>query len=177
MSRSADIAVCAGDLAVKRAGLEEVISTLSEIATPMVLVPGNGESDGELSAACERWDSAHVLHGSGVEIDGVPFWGIGGAVPVTPFGAWSFDLSEEEAEGLLDGCPRGGVLVSHSPPYGHVDVSKGRHVGSRSVLATVERAEPALVVCGHIHACWRRESMVGRTRVINAGPEGMIVEI
>lgn len=177
MSAGADVAVCAGDLAVKRAGLEEVVGALSEITVPTVLVPGNGESDRELAAACAGWASAHVLHGSGVEIGGIPFWGIGGAIPVTPFGEWSFDLTEEEGEALLSDCPRGGVLVSHSPPFGHVDRVEGRHRGSRSVLEAIERTEPALVVCGHIHACWRQESKVGATRVINAGPEGMVVEI
>lgn len=177
MSRSADAVVCAGDLAIKRAGLEEVIATLSDISVPTVLVPGNGESDTELEEACGAWASARVLHGSGVEIGGVSFWGVGGAIPVTPFGAWSFDLSEEEGSTLLSECPRGGVLVSHSPPFGHVDRVEERHRGSRAVLAAIERVEPVLTVCGHIHACWRQESRIGPTRVINAGPDGIVVEI
>lgn len=178
-SSGVDVAVCAGDLAAMRENLQPVVDVLSGMEGPSVLVAGNGESADELTAACEAagWDDAHVLHGSGVEIQGVPFWGIGGGIPVTPFGSWSWDFSEEEARELLRDCPDEGVLVSHSPPFGHVDVSRGEHLGSRAVLEAVERTEPRLVVCGHIHSCWRQESTVGPSRVINAGPEGMVVEI
>ncbi len=173
----ADVAVCAGDLAVMRAGLREVVDALSAISIPCVLVPGNGESDTELADACAHWAESHVLHGSGVEIDGTMFWGIGGAIPITPFGDWSFDLTESEGEGLLSDCPAGAVLVSHSPPYGHVDEVDGQHLGSRAVLEAIRRCSPRLVVCGHIHACWRQESRIASTRVVNAGPKGLTLEI
>lgn len=177
-SAEADVLVCAGDLAVMRRGLQGVVDILADAERPAVLVPGNGESDTELADACRDWPNAHVLHGSGCEIGGVAFWGLGGGVPVTPFGAWSFDLTEEEAEALLSDCPAGAVLVTHSPPYGHVDVAGGgEHLGSRAVLETIERSQPRLVVCGHIHACWREESRVGDTRIVNAGPDGIWVEL
>ncbi|NIP81852.1 MAG: serine/threonine protein phosphatase, partial [Gemmatimonadetes bacterium] len=117
-SADADVLVCAGDLAVMRKGLRPVVEVLSAAHCPAVVVPGNGESDRELAAACEDWTEARVLHGSGCEIDGVSFWGLGGGVPVTPFGSWSFDLSEDDAEVLLADCPDGAVLVTHSPPHG-----------------------------------------------------------
>ena len=177
MSVGADVAVCAGDLAVRREGLQEVVDVLSAIAIPSVLVAGNVESDAELATACTGWPTAHVMHGSGVEIQGFQFWGVGAAIPITPFGDWSFDLSEDAGCALLADCPNGSVLVSHSPPFGHVDLYEGRHLGSRSVLGAIKRAEPLLVICGHIHTCWRQESAIGSTRVINAGPDGMIVEI
>jgi Icc-related predicted phosphoesterase len=177
-SADADVLVCAGDLAVMRRGLRPIVDILSGALCPAVLVPGNGESDRELAAACEGWSDAHVLHGSGCEIDGVSFWGLGAAVPITPFGSWSFDLSEDDAEAFLADCPEGAVLVSHSPPYGHVDVAGGgEHLGSRAVLAAIERTRPRLVVCGHIHACWQQESRVGDTRIVNAGPAGVEVEL
>jgi Icc-related predicted phosphoesterase len=172
-----DVLVCAGDLAVMRTGLERTVGVLSATNVPTILVAGNGESYEELEEACAAWPSARVLHGTGCEIGGIEFWGLGGAVPVTPFGPWSYDLSEERAAELLEGCPEGGVLVTHSPPLGHVDVANGRHLGSRAVLEAIERARPRLAVCGHIHPCWTEESLVGDTRVINAGPGGVSIEI
>ena len=177
-STEADALVIAGDLAVMRQGLQEVVDVLAGAACPSVLVPGNGESDQELEAACAGWDGAFVLHGSGCEIAGVRFWGLGAAVPVTPFGDWSFDLSEDEARGLLAGCPPGAVLVTHSPPHGHVDVAgPGQHLGSRAVLEAVERTRPRLVVCGHIHGSWENESVAGETRIVNAGPRGLWIDL
>ena len=176
-SGDADVLIGAGDFAVMRHGIDDVIEILKDIDRPTVLVPGNGESDAELRDACEGWEAAHVLHGEGVTLDGISFYGIGGGVPVTPFGEWSFDLTEDEAEAMLAACPENGVFVSHSPPYGHVDESGGRHLGSHAVLETIERVSPRLVVCGHIHGCWRQSSTMGRTMVLNAGPEGHLLEL
>jgi len=172
-----DAFVVAGDLAVMRTGLDKTVGALTAVSVPTVLVAGNGESTEELQAACADWPGAHVLHGSGAEIEGVPFWGVGGAIPVTPFGAWSYDLTESAAEELLAGCPEGAVLVTHSPPYGHVDTAGGRHLGSRAIADTIRRARPRLVVCGHIHGCWTEQSWEGNTRIVNAGPGGIWVDV
>ena len=178
LSRQVDVVVGAGDYATVRRGLQSVIEILSAIERPTVLVCGNSEDDRELREACRDWSSAHVLHGDGVEIDGVPFFGLGGAVPITPFGAWSFDLSEQEAEALLSDCPSGCVLISHSPPKGLVDVSSNRiSLGSFAVLRAIESKEPRLVICGHIHESSGKKVTHGKTVVLNAGPGGMIVEI
>src|SRR5262249_7874393 len=104
--------------------------------------------------------------------------GLGGGVPVTPFGSWSYDLTEEQAAGLLAGCPPGAVLVSHSPPQGAVDVSsRGQSLGSVSVRAAIQRTRPLLVVCGHIHASAGQQASIGTTPVVNAGPAGVWWEL
>jgi len=177
LSADADALVCAGDLAVMRNGLQGTVDILSAASAPAVLVAGNGESAEELRAACQGWSDAHVLHGSGCEIDGVRFWGVGGAIPVTPFGAWSYDIDDVEAAVLLEGCPSGGVLVTHSPPLGHVDRSGGEHLGSKVILETIRRVQPVLAACGHIHGCWTEESQEGPTRIVNAGPRGVWAEV
>jgi hypothetical protein len=92
------------------------LDVVRDIDKPASLVAANNESTEELAEACRDWPQAHVLHGSGATIDGVEFFGLGGGVPVTPFGAWSYDFTEEQATELLSGCPKGCVLVSHSPP-------------------------------------------------------------
>ena len=178
LSESVDLVLGAGDFAVMRRGLQPLIDVLSAISTPTVVVPGNGESADELAAACEGWEACTVLHGATARVEGWDVFGLGGGIPVTPFGAWSFDLSEEEAERRVRDCPRGAVVVSHSPPYGHVDTaSVGEHLGSRALLRLIETAEPTLFVCGHIHGCWGQSSSLGVTRIVNCGPEGVVLEL
>jgi Icc-related predicted phosphoesterase len=173
MAADADVVVAAGDFASVHRGLEEVIDMLVVIETPTVLVPGNNETDEALREACEGWAAATVLHGEGVEIDGVPFYGLGAGVPTTPW-PWSFDLTDEEAAAALEDCPEGAVLVSHSPPKGHLD---GPGLGSEAVLRTIEEKRPRLVVCGHIHECAGEEATIGDTRVLNAGPQGTFIAL
>lgn len=176
LSREADVVVGAGDFASVRRGIGTAVEPLKAIDKPTLLVPGNNESLGELLDACQDWPSAIVLHGEGTELDGVSFFGLGGGVPVTPW-AWSFDLSEREAEDMLAPCPHGCVLVVHSPPKGYVDESHGRHLGSEAILATIEAKRPVLAVCGHIHDAWGQEAEVGSTPVVNLGPQGRFFEL
>ena len=175
-SAEVDVVIGAGDFASVHQGLEEAIEALSAIEKPTVLVPGNNEAEEALRAACEIWDAAPVLHGEATEINGVLFFGLGAGVPVTPWD-WSFDLDEQAAEAKLAGCPDGAILVVHSPPYGHCDASSaGEHLGSTAVLEAIERTQPRLAVCGHIHESWGAESKIGSTPVFNLGPEGRVLE-
>jgi Icc-related predicted phosphoesterase len=175
-SREADVVIAAGDFASVHRGLKDTLAVLRGIQAPTILVPGNNETEDALRDACAGWDGATVLHGEGVDIDGVAFFGLGGGVPVTPWG-WSFDLTEEEAEAKLAGCPEGAVLVVHSPPRGYLDGSGGRHLGSAAILRAIEARRPSLAVCGHIHECWRQETTVGDTRLVNLGPDGVLLEV
>ena len=149
------------------------LDVLRALDKPAVLVAGNNESTEELTTACRDWPKAHVLHGSAVTVAGMTFFGLGGGIPVTPFGSWSYDFTEEQAHALLAGCPKGCVLVSHSPPKGAVDVdSRGRSLGSVAVREAVLGLEPMLVVCGHIHACaGSRPGWAGRRSSTPAPPE------
>lgn len=168
-ARGADLVIGAGDFCNGRKGLAEALALLDGIAAPMVLVPGNAESADELRDAAG--DRTQVLHGQGVEIEGVKMFGLGYGVPVTPFGAWSCDLTEDKAEAMLAECEEADVLITHSPPKGVVDqTSQGMSVGSTAIRAAIERLKPGLVLCGHIHDSWQQEGRIGDTRVVNLGP-------
>jgi uncharacterized protein len=170
LSKEADAVAGVGDFASIHEGLEETLDALRPIGKPTVLVPGNNETEEALREAAGNW--ATVLHGERAEIGGVSFFGLGAGVPVTPWD-WSFDLTEEEAEAKLSACPEGAVLLSHSPPKGHVD----KELGSQAVLRAAEQKKPRLVLCGHIHELWGQESQIDGTPVLNLGPTGNLLEV
>ena len=173
-----DVVVGAGDYATMQHGLSDTLDVLRQIRKPTVLVAGNSETYEALATACQGWDNSRVLHGSGTMIDGRWFWGVGGAIPVTPFGAWSWDFTEQQGGQLLAECPQGAIIVSHSPPLGLVDrSSRGQHLGSTAVLQAIERCRPPLVVCGHIHESAGSHAMHAATPVVNAGPAGVVWEL
>jgi uncharacterized protein len=177
MSAEADVVIAAGDFASIHAGLSETIDALANIEVPTVVVPGNNETAEALRDACSGWAAATVLHGERAEIDGVEFFGLGAGVPITPWD-WSFDLSDDQAASMLRSCPEGAVLVVHSPPYGHCDVSgNGDHLGSTAILEAIELKRPPVAVCGHIHESWGTESRAAETRIVNLGPAGTWIEI
>jgi len=168
-SAEADLVIGAGDFCIKRNMLDDAMALLAGIEAPFVMVPGNNESEAELRSAAPQ--GATVLHGTGCEIGGLRFFGLGYGVPVTPFGEWSCDLSEAEAEPMLAACEGADVLVLHSPPKGVADLTAdGLSAGSVAIRAAIERVQPKLAVCGHIHDSWGREGRIGATRVVNLGP-------
>lgn len=178
LAQKADVAIGAGDFGQNRRRVGACMPVLRDMPCPSIIVPGNNESHEELQEACEGWDNVHILHGNGVKIDGIEFFGLGGGVPTTPYGAWSWDFSEEEAERLLRDFPLGGVLVSHSPPKGCADVD-GMDVsrGSTALRELIGTKRPKLIACGHIHASWGKAVQLDGTTIINAGPKGMMLEI
>jgi uncharacterized protein len=178
MAEGMDVVIGAGDFGSARSQVSACIPILREIKCPAVVVPGNNESLEELISACKPWARARVLHGDSVEIDGMTFFGLGGGIPITPFGSWSWDFSEADAARLLERCPPGAVLVSHSPPKGAVDLAaSGESLGSTAVRDAVIKLKPKLVVCGHIHASGGQQAKMGETTVINAGPQGVVCEL
>jgi uncharacterized protein len=174
VAQAADVDVVAGvgDFASVHEGLEETLAPLHAIDAPLLLVPGNNETVDALRSAVADWDGVTVLHGEAADVDGVSFFGIGGGIPTTPWD-WSFDLTEKEAAERLADLPGGAVLLSHSPPKGHVD--KG--LGSVAVLEAAQRAEARAVLCGHIHEQWTNESRIGETLVRNLGPDGFLLDL
>jgi len=163
----ADLVIGAGDFCTMRQGLDEAMKMLWTIEDKAVFVPGNAESIEELRAA----STATVLHGDGTEIAGLKLFGLGYGVPVTPFGAWSCDLSEQDAARMLEPCEAADILIFHSPPRGVADrTSAGHSVGSTAIRAAIERIQPRLAFCGHIHDSWGARGTIGRTEVANLGP-------
>ena len=175
-SAEADLVIGAGDFCNHRENLAGALSLLAGLKRPVALVPGNAESADELEEAAHA--GMTVLHGADATLAGVSLFGLGYGVPVTPFGDWSCDLTEEEAAALLARLDKVDILVCHSPPKGVADrTSAGQSVGSTAIRDAIERTQPGLVLCGHIHDSWGVEGHIGASRVVNLGPEGRFFEV
>jgi Icc-related predicted phosphoesterase len=177
MSAEADVVIGAGDFASVHEGLDETIDALAAIETPTILVPGNNETADALRASSAGWAAATVLHGEGMAIDGVDFFGLGAGIPRTPWD-WSFDLDDPAATRMLATCPEGAVLVLHSPPHGHCDsAGDGSHFGSPALLHAIEEKRPRLAVFGHIHESWGCSGEASGVPLRNLGPTGTWLEV
>lgn len=139
---------------------------------PVLFVPGN--CDPPVLGELEDLEGISSLHGRTLKIGGICFGGVGGSPP-SPFDT-PFELSEESISQTLDlvspglrSCSRS-VLVSHSPPAETaLDLTQfGLHVGSRSVREFIEKLQPNLVVCGHIHES-KGKDRIGRSVILNPG--------
>ncbi len=170
-SADADIVVGAGDYATKGIGLLDTINILKAIGKPIIMTSGNHDNFFELTEICKTWDDTHLLHGNGVTIDGVDFFGLGCAIPNRGDAVWNETLEEDEAAIMLNACPTNAVLVTHSPPHNCADLQRdGSHQGSEAIAACIMDKTPVLNLCGHIHFAWGSSGTLGKTPVHNLGP-------
>jgi Icc-related predicted phosphoesterase len=69
------------------------------------------------------------------------------------------------------GKPEKFILVTHQPPYQTTTdkAMKLVHTGSRAIREFIERTQPVLCLCGHIHESAGTDR-IGNTLIINPGP-------
>jgi len=160
-----------GDLAAKHAYLTgDFKRWLDRVpAQEVVLVAGNHDQSIEATGIPEGL-RCHYLEDAGVELCGLRIWG----TPWQPwFYDWAFNAPRRDGEAFLaskfDAIPADtDIVVAHGPPRGLGDrTAAGAHVGSTAMTATLERVQPELMVCGHIHEASGRYRL-GATEVINA---------
>ena len=119
------------------------------------------------------------IHARGREIwPGIALMGLG-CSPPTPFGTPNEQPESRLAE-WLDAPWRSLppherlIVVSHTPPYGTAcDLLRDgvTHAGSTALRDFLEKTQPALCLCGHIHEA-RATDLLGGTRILNPGAFG-----
>jgi Icc-related predicted phosphoesterase len=163
-----------GDLAAKQYFLaHEFGAWLERVpAREVVLVAGNHDQ------SIERWGPpdglrCHYLEDTGIELCGLKLWG----TPWQPwFYDWAFNAPRRDGEAFLASkfelIPDDtDVVICHGPPRGfgdHTGPADGQpHVGSTALVEALERVQPRLMLCGHIHSGYGRYRL-GPTEIINA---------
>ena len=70
-------------------------------------------------------------------------------------------------------------LVAHFPPFGTKldEFAPGKHAGSPTLRAWVERTQPAYLFCGHIHETAGLTDRIGATQCLNVGKQGYVLEV
>jgi len=86
-----------------------------------------------------------------------------------------FFANRSTIEEDLNVFPGKDIVAVHMPPWAlSLDVCvDGRRVGSKSVFNWIERVQPRLVLCGHIHESYRQTGIwtvaIGKTLVVQPG--------
>lgn len=170
---SPDMVLVAGDLTTfgQPDDAEPLVRRLQAIGCPVWAVSGNCDS----AAIDRRLAELGVgVHARAVVERGVAVQGLSGIPP------WHRNMYQFTEAQLADALAAGRaqmadarrhVVLSHCPPRdGRLDRTMLlQHVGSLALRQYIERVEPDLVVCGHIHEGRGVETM-GRTTVVNCGP-------
>ena len=173
--RSVDAILYAGDFTPHGWGgegnsTEEPLEFISNLGVPVYSVFGNIDPDKEYFIDAERkLKNFNFIHLKRVRIDDWYIVGLG------DFYMDSYAL--RKFEDLLKKDPEKTIILSHYPPEGVVDMTDfGSHVGSREIREIVEKYEPPVMICGHIHEA-AGVGKIGKTKVANVAMKNVIIEI
>ena len=180
---SADLYISAGDLSTFGRELERCGEVLEPLGEKLWVIPGNHETSQNNADFCKKYGFVD-FHRQVRELESrsgaaTQWAGLGYSNP-TPFDTPGEMTEEEIAEALT---PFEGLaplyLVVHFPPHdSQLDrVMLGRHAGSRTLRAWVERVQPAWLFCGHIHECAGKAQRIGETQCVSLGKAGYVVEL
>lgn len=171
---SFDVGLIGGDLTTHGTPreAEEAIRQFRRFGKPLLAVAGNMDPPAIDKTLTSLGTS---INGTGVILNGVGFFGVSGS-PFTPMNT-PYEISEEEirkrAEAGWHGMEtaRWKVFVPHAPPRDtKLDkIFLGKHVGSLAVREFIEKFQPDLAICGHIHEA-RGIDTLGKTKMVNCGP-------
>jgi Icc-related predicted phosphoesterase len=101
----------------------------------------------------------YYLCHSGVEIEGIKFWG-------EPF-FWSDDVNGSFPKIMAQIPADTDILISHRPPYGILDTTGNNIFGCSDLLLAVLKISPRYHLFGHVHGAYGIQK-VNKTTFVNA---------
>ncbi len=172
-----DLVVLCGDI-TSHIETKNLIKPFKDHKKHVLIIPGNHDAFADIDVIAAQY-SIKNLHGYAAVYEGVGFFGAGGAVNLPMFpGA----ITEEEildtlkkAHKTIKGMEKK-VMVTHMHPKGSLSEWSGIP-GSTSIRKALKEFKPDILIHGHIHEASGFEQKIGKTRVINVGREGKIIEL
>lgn len=159
---------------------ENVAQGLLELDVPVYAVAGNMDEPEFLKLLDISNPNFNYLGMDKVELGGYTIVGFTDySMPI----AFQFkSLMKEVFEGILKGCkPEKTIIVNHVPPHDtKVDFATAwgfeEHAGDETLREIVERIQPLLVVCGHIHEA-KGTDKIGKTLILNTATAVSVVDL
>ncbi|MBC8501341.1 MAG: metallophosphoesterase family protein [DPANN group archaeon] len=173
-AKDADIIVCVGDFTIFEHEIEYIMGQMNKLSKKVLLIHGNHEDEETVEFLSQHFKNVEFIHKKTFEIEDYIFVGFGGGGFATrdpEFEVWSNEIKKTIKDKKV-------VLLTHGPPYGtKVDLLGMGYVGNKSFTKFIKKERPALVICGHLHETFNKRDKIGKTLVINPGPEGEIIEV
>ncbi|MEW6063335.1 MAG: metallophosphoesterase [Nanoarchaeota archaeon] len=171
-----DLVILNGDL-VEENKTQGIIKPFIDKKKKVFLIPGNHETIATTDFLAELYNVVN-LHGYSIKYKDVGIFGCGGA------NIGLNQLSDEEIynalkkgfEGVKD--MRRKIMVTHvHPSKTTMEKFTSFFQGSNGVRRAIERFKPDIAICGHVHEAEGIEEKIGKTRVVNVGRKGKIIEV
>jgi len=172
-----DLVVLCGDI-TGWTETKNIIKPFKDRNKKVLILPGNWDSFATTDFLAELY-GVRNMHGYSVKYDNIGFFGAGGAEGPGPGRITQKQLMETLKKAYL-GLKGSGIekkiMITHEHPKGSKSEFSGIE-GSKSITKAIKYFQPDILIHGHIHEASGMEELIGKTRVINVGKEGKILEI
>ncbi len=170
-----DLVILAGDLVDHKGNIEGLVGPFKEKGLEVAVLPGNHEGLAEIGFLVDTYGVKN-LHGYVLKKGDVGIFGCGYAdIGIHQLEEHDFFETLKKAHACL-GSVKKKVMVTHIQPSDSI-LGLGMFSGSSGVRKAIEEFKPDVHICGHIHETHGIEDSIGKTRVVNVGKSGKIIEI
>lgn len=170
-----DLIILAGDI-TSPLETKNLIKPFKDKHKKVLLVPGNWDAVSTIDFLAELYDVKNI-HGYSLKYKGVGIFGAGGVtsgIRNSPEEKEMFSTLKKGHDKLKQ--VRKTIMVTHTHAKGTKSEFSGIE-GSSGVRKAIEKFQPDLFIHSHIHEAEGIEEKIGKTRVINVGKKGKIIEI
>ena len=171
-----DLVVLSGDLTYAETSTEGIIGPFVKKGKKVILIPGNHETVATADFLAELYGATN-LHGYSIKYKDVGLFGCGANIGLFQLGEDEiFELIKKGYGRIKDAKKK--ILVTHVHPSGSL-MEKFSNIfpGSEGVRKAIEVFKPDILLCSHVHEAEGIEEMIGKTKVINVGKKGKIIEV
>jgi Icc-related predicted phosphoesterase len=173
-----DLVILCGDLTYHEQSTDNIIGPFVKKNMKVLIIPGNHETVATIDFLSELYGVKN-LHGYSVKYDDVGIFGCGGA-NIGPHSKLTekeiYDLLKQGHDKLKDIKKK--ILVSHVHPSDtKMEKLTQFFPGSTGLKKAMDKFQPDIVLCSHVHEAEGLEEKIGKTKVLNVGRHGKIFEI
>lgn len=170
-----DLVILAGDIVEMDGPSEGLVGPFKEKGLEVAVLPGNHEGLAEINFLVEKY-KARNLHGYSMKLGDVGIFGCGYAdIGMHQLNEQEFFSTLKQAHDSL-GDVKKKLMVTHVQPNDSMIGMKMPGWGSTGVRKALEEFKPDVHICGHIHETHGIEEVIGKTKVMNVGKTGKIIE-
>ncbi len=173
-----DLVILTGDITHFDENCDNILGKFLKKKKKVLFVPGNHDSFATADFLVSMYGVKNI-HGYSVKYENIGIFGCGGANigPVTKFQEKElFDILHKGFKEIKDLQKK--IMVTHvHPSETKMEKFSDFIAGSKGVKRAVEEFKPDFLLCSHVHEAEGIEEKVGKTRVINVGKEGTIINL
>src|SRR3989339_2129053 len=176
-NENVDLVIICGDITYGEMSVSGIVGPFAKKKKKVILIPGNHETIATADFLAELYGATN-LHGYSIKCRDVGLFGCGGAnIGMFQLGEDEiFELIKKGYDRIKDSKKK--ILVTHVHPSGSLmEKFSSIFPGSEGVRKAIETFKPDILLCSHVHEAEGIEEMIGKTKVINVGKKGKVIEV